>query len=87
MTKKTFKDSDILKAMEAYLDEDSIVYGADGQHAIGSFYDVTKVDSVLGGKDYNNKENVESATNAEAAKLYRKGINENLQNASWLKEY
>ena len=32
---KKIKDSDILKAMAMHLDEDSVVFGANGHYAVG----------------------------------------------------
>jgi hypothetical protein len=90
MTTKKFKDSDILKAMEMHLDEDSVVYGANGHYAVGAYYDITKVSSVFGDKDYNPQEAIDEADNAEAAELYRTDNNEldeGLQKAEWLKNY
>ena len=87
MTKK-FKDSDILKAMEAKLDEDSVVYGANGHYGVGAYYDITKVSSVFGDKDYNAQSNIDDAKNTEAAELYRTdndSLDEYLQKAEWLK--
>ena len=47
MATKTFKDSDILKAMAMHLDEDSVVFGANGHYAVGAYYDITKVRALL----------------------------------------
>ena len=85
---KKFKDSDILKAMAAKLDEDSVVYGANGHYAVGAYYDITKVSSVFGDKDYNAQGNIDDAENTEAAELYRtdnNNLDEYLQKAEWLK--
>ena len=85
---KKFKDSDILKAMAEKLDEDSVVYGANGHYAIGAYYDLTKVSSVFGDKDYNSQEAIDAANDSEAAELYRTDDNkldEYLQKAEWLK--
>lgn len=90
MEKKTFKDSDILKAMEMHLDEDSVVFGANGHYAVGAYYDITKVSSVFGDKDYNSQSNIDDASGTTAAELYRTDndeLPENLQKAVWLKEY
>ena len=90
MEKKTFKDSDILKAMEMHLDEDSVVFGADGHYAVGAYYDITKVSSVFGDKDYNSQSNIDDASGTTAAELYRTNndeLLEGLQKAVWLKEY
>lgn len=87
---KKFKDSDILKAMTAKLDEDSVVYGANGHYGVGAYYDITKVSSVFGDKDYNAQSNIDDAENTEAAELYRTDNNkldEYLQKAEWLKNY
>ena len=85
---KKFKDSDILKAMAAKLDEDSVVYGANGHYGVGAYYDITKVSSVFGDKDYNAQSNIDDAKNTEAAELYRTdndSLDEYLQKAEWLK--
>lgn len=90
MAKKVFKDSDILKAMTAQLDEDSVVFGANGHYAVGAYYDITKVSSVFGDKDYNNQSNIDDASGTTAAELYRTNndeLDENLQKAIWLKEF
>ena len=90
METKKFKDSDILKAMDMHLDEDSLVYGANGHYAVGGYYDITKVSSVFGDKDYNSKSNIDDASGTTASELYRTNNNElpeNLQKAVWLKEY
>ena len=90
METKKFKDSDILKAMAMHLDEDSLVYGANGHYAVGGYYDITKVSSVFGDKDYNSKSNIDDASGTTASELYRTNNNElpeNLQKAVWLKEY
>jgi len=87
---KKIKDSDILKAMAMHLDEDSVVFGANGHYAVGAYYDITKVSSVFGDKDYNSQDAIDEADNAEAAKLYRTDndkLDEDLQKAIWLKEY
>ena len=87
---KKFKDSDILKAMAMHLDEDSVVYGANGHYAIGGYYDITKVSSVFGDKDYNSQENIDTADETKAAELYRTNndeLDEGLQKAEWLKNY
>lgn len=85
---KKFKDSDILKAMAAKLDEDSVVYGANGHYGVGSYYDITKVNSVFGDKNYNAQSNIDDAENTDAAELYRtdnNSLDEYLQKAEWLK--
>ena len=90
METKKFKDSDILKAMAMHLDEDSLVYGANGHYAVGDYYDITKVSSVFGDKDYNSQSNIDDASGTTASELYRTNNNElpeNLQKAVWLKEY
>lgn len=90
MEKKTFKDSDILKAMAMHLDEDSVVFGVNGHYAVGAYYDITKVSSVFGDKDYNSKNNIDDANNTTAAEMYRTNndeLPEDLQKAVWLKEY
>lgn len=90
MEKKIYKDSDILKAMQMHLDEDSVIYGANGHYGIGAYYDITKVSSVFGDKDYNSQSNIDSASDTIAAEQYRTNNNEfddNLQKAEWLKNF
>lgn len=89
MAKKTYKDSDLLKAMTTHLDEDSVVYGANGHYAIGAYYDITKVSSVFGDKDYNSQDNIDAASGTTAAEVFMTDDNklpEELQKAIWLKE-
>jgi hypothetical protein len=43
MMKKKIKDGDILKAMAMHLDEDSVVFGANGHYAVGGYYDITRL--------------------------------------------
>ena len=90
MDKKTFKDSDILKAMAAHLDEESVVFGANGHYAVGAYYDITKVSSVFGDKDYNSQDNIDAASGTTAAEKYRTNndeLSEGLQKAVWLKDF
>ena len=87
---KKIKDSDILKAMAMHLDEDSVVYGANGHYAIGGYYDITKVSSVFGNKDYNSQDNLDSASGTTAAEKYYTDNDEMLetfQKAIWLKNW
>ena len=87
---KKIKDSDILKAMAMHLDEDSVVFGANGHYAIGAYYDITKVSSVFGDKDYNSQSNIDDADSTKAAELYRTDndeLPEELKDAIWMKEY
>ena len=89
MATKTFKDSDILKAMSMHLDDDSVVYGSNGHYAVGGYYDITKVSSVFGDKDYNADSNIKDASGTTAANMYRSDENklsEDLQKAIWLKD-
>lgn len=67
---KKFKDSDILNAMIYELDEDSVVYGANGHYAVGAYYDITKVSSVFGDKDYNSQDNIDAASGATSVEEY-----------------
>ena len=87
MAKKIYKDSDILKAMSMHLDEDSIIYGANGHYGVGGYYDITKVSSVFGDKDYNSESNITDAENTEAAKLFKNDVDEDLQKAIWMMNY
>lgn len=87
---KKIKDSDILMAMAMHLDEDSVVFGANGHYAVGAYYDITKVSSVFGDKDYNSQETIDGADYTKAAELYRTNNNElidYLQKAIWLKDF
>ena len=89
MNTKRYKDSDLLKAMTTHLDEDSVVYGANGHYAIGAYYDITKVSSVFGDKDYNSQDNIDAASGTTAAEVFMtddKKLPEELQKAIWLKE-
>ena len=90
MERKKFKDSDILKAMAMHLDEDSVVFGTNCHYAVGAYYDITKVSSVFGDKDYNSQSNIDDASGTTAAALYRTDHNElpdGLQKAVRIKEY
>lgn len=85
---KKFKDSDILRAMETHLDEESVVYGANGHYALGAYYDITRVNSVFGDEDYNSQGNIDSASATTAAEKYRTDdgeLDESLQKALWIK--
>ena len=90
MAKKIYKDSDILKGMSMQLDEDSVVYGANGHYAVGNYSDITKVSSVFGDKNYNAQSNLDDAKSTKAAELYKNdnnNLDESVQKAIWLKEY
>lgn len=90
MDKVIYKDSDMLRAMEARLDYDSVVYGANGHYAVGAYYDITKVSSVFGDKDYNSQDNLDAASGSTAADMFTTDDNkmpEWFQKAEWLKEY
>ena len=85
---KKIKDSDLLKAMAMHLDEESVVMGANGHYAVGAYYDITKVSSVFGNKDYNSQDNIDSASATTAADLYRTDEDkmiDYLQKAEWIK--
>ena len=87
---KKIKDSDILKAMAIHLDEESVVFGANGHYANGAYYDITKVSSVFGYKDYNSQVAIDAADSTEAAEKYRTDndkMNEGLQKALWIKNW
>ena len=76
--------------MAMHLDEDSVVYGANGHYGVGGYYDITKVSSVFGDKDYNSQDNIDAADNAKAAKEYRSNLDEfddALQRAIWMMNY
>ena len=85
MDKKVYKENEILKAMQMHLDEDSVVYGANGHYGIGAYYDITKVSSVFGDKDYNSQDNLDAASGATAVEEYNKEVDEDLQKAIWMK--
>lgn len=88
MAKKIYKDSDILKAMATHLDEESVVYGANGHYGVGAYYDLTKVSSVLGDKDYNSQTNIDGASGTTAANDWRSEfVDDDLKDANWMKEY
>ena len=85
---KKIKDSDLLKAMAMHLDEESVVMGANGHYAVGAYYDITKVSSVFGDKDYNSQDNIDSASGTTAAELYRTDNDEMIdysKEANWIK--
>ena len=87
MANKKYKDSDILAAMSLLVDNDSVVYGANGHYSIGAYYDITKVSSVFGDKDYNSKGNIDKAENSDAAKAWKNELgelDESLEKALWL---
>lgn len=87
---KKIKDTDILMAMAMHLDEDSVVFGANGHYAVGAYYDITKVSSVFGDKDYNSRDAIDAADSTEAAEKYRTNndkLPEDLRDAYWMKEY
>lgn len=87
---KKFVDSDILYAMIAFLDEDPIVYTSNVHYAIGAYYDITKVSSVFGDKDYNSQANVDAAKETLAAEKFMSNLDEfddYQQKAIWLKEF
>ena len=85
MAKNKFKDGEILQAMIYHNDRGSVVFGANGKYGLGAYYDITKVSSVFGDKDYNSQGNIDAAENSEAAKKYDESIDENLIKAEWLK--
>lgn len=90
MATKKFKDSDILKAMAMHLDEDSVVFGANGHYAVGGYYDITKVNSVFGDKDYNSQDAIDAADSTDAAEKYRTNndeLDDGLQKAIWMKNW
>ena len=87
---KKIKDSDILKAMAMHLDEDSVVFGANGHYAVGGYYDITKVSSVFGDKDYNSQDAIDAADSTDAAEKYRTNndkLPEELQKAIWIRNW
>ena len=86
---KKIKDSDLLKAMAMHLDEDSVVFGANGHYAVGAYYDITKVSSVFCDKDYNSQDAIDEADSTKAAELYRTDndeLPEEFKDALWMKE-
>ena len=86
---KKIKDSDLLKAMAMHLDEDSVVFGANEHYAVGGYYDITKVSSVFGDKDYNSQDAIDGADSTKAAELYRTDndeLPEEFKDALWMKE-
>jgi hypothetical protein len=91
MDKKIVTDGEILKAMIMHLDEEPIVYGADGQYDIGAYQDLLSVNSFIAGdKDYNSQENLDAANGATAAEKYYTDddeMKEYLQKAIWMKEF
>lgn len=91
MDKKIVTDGEILKAMMMHLDEEPIVYGADGQYDIGAYQDLLSVNSFIAGdKDYNSQANLDAASGATAAEKYYTDddeMKEYLQKAVWMKEF
>lgn len=90
MDKKVYKDSDILAAMTAHLDEDSVVYGANGRYAIGAYQDLTKVSSVLGDKDYNSQSNLDDASGVTTVNEWKTNsdtLPEYFQKAVWMSNF
>ncbi len=84
MTKKTFKDSDILNAMITKLDEDSIVYGANGHYGIGAYYDIELKGEGMPNVDLDK---VSGITTAQDYMTNNNELDENLQKADWIKEF
>lgn len=60
MKKIKYTENDLYNAMVRNVDEDAVVYGANGHYAIGAYYDITKIISTNGTVDYNNKSNFEN---------------------------
>jgi hypothetical protein len=91
MDKKIVTDGEMLKAMMMHLDEEPIVYGADGQYDIGAYQDLLSVNSFIAGdKDYNSQANLDAASGATAAEKYYTDddeMKEYLQKAVWMKEF
>lgn len=91
MTKKTIKDGEILKAMMMHLDEEPVVYGANGHYDVGAYQDLLSVNSFIAGdKDYNSQANLDSASGAIAAEKYYTdddNMKEYLQKSIWMKEF
>ena len=91
MDKKIVTDGEMLKAMMMHLDEEPIVYGADGQYDIGAYQDLLSVNSFIAGdKDYNSQANLDAASGATAAEKYYTdddNMKEYLQKAIWMKEF
>ena len=54
MKKIKYTENDLYNAMVRNVDEDAVVYGANGHYAIGAYYDITKIVSTNGTVDYNN---------------------------------
>lgn len=65
----TFKDSDILNAMQRELDKDPMVYGANGHYSVGAYYN-------LFGEPYNKESNVTDAEETPAAQGYMEHTDE-----------
>lgn len=73
MSRLIYKENDLYNAMVRNLDENGVVYGANGHYSIGAFYDITKINSAIAGdKDYNKKSNFENNKDSEAAKQFMK---------------
>lgn len=90
MAKKIYKDSDILAAVASHLDEDTVVYGANGHYSIGAYHDLTKVSSVLGDKDYNSQANLDTASGVTTVEEWKNNngtLPEYFEKAVWMKEF
>lgn len=81
-----FRDSDLLDAMTMHLDEDAVVYGANGRYAVGAYQDLTKVSSVLGDKEYNSESNVEGAKASGEKNGWYDEFYDGSSDAAWMKE-
>lgn len=79
---KTIKDSELLSAMIAHLDDDIMTYGAKGGFSVGAYYGIL-------GENYNKEEIINEASATTAAEIFRTDngtLDEGLQAANWLKE-
>lgn len=76
MKKIKYTENDLYNAMVRNVDEDAIVYGANGHYAIGAYYDITKIVSTNGIVDYNNKSNFENNKDFKGVKQFMSlGVN------------
>ena len=76
--KKKITDSDILYAMTMHLDEDSVVFGANGHYSVGGYYDVL-------GDNYNKQSILDKASGS--SEYWYDSVREELKDANWMKEY
>lgn len=78
MENKKYKDGDMLMGMTMQLDEDSVVFGANGHYSVGGYYDVL-------GENYNKQEIIDAASGS--CEYYYDSVPEWMKDAYWMKNY